>query len=135
MLEAVRTGALPILRSQQVLVSFLPSVWFEAGCFNSWVIADFPWNFYLVAEKMVKEQALKVDLEMAVGFSNILQRFCLVVEYCWINLARMSQLHELKLFLRSIPVVLSLAWFRFGLSGLWMVLLAGNFVYWLIITK
>jgi hypothetical protein len=36
----------------------------------------------LVAEKMVKEQALKVDLEMAVGFSNILQRFCLVVEYC-----------------------------------------------------
>jgi hypothetical protein len=70
MLEAVRTGALPILRSQQVLVSFLPSVWFEAGC------------FCLVAEKMVKEQALKVDLEMAVGFSNILQRFCLVVEYC-----------------------------------------------------
>ena len=29
MLEAVRTGASPTLRSQQVLVSFLPSVWLE----------------------------------------------------------------------------------------------------------
>lgn len=57
-------GASPTLRSQQVLMSFLPPLRFHK---LSIYVTDFSWNFCLIAEKLVKEQAsVKTDLEMAV---------------------------------------------------------------------